>query len=603
MATASTSLLGLALPVTGDLSGTWGDTVNNSITSLLDSAVAGTTTLSTDADVTLSTTVLGANQARQPILLCSGARTALRTITAPAQSKIYSIINSTTGGFGVKIVGVGPTTGVTLLAGESALVAWNGSDFAKISGSGGTVSYTNLTVTGTTTLSGLTASTALALDASKNIVSVTNTGTGNNVLATSPVLVTPDLGTPSALTLTNATGLPGGGLTGFYYQASSIYGSYSYGIPVASASGTLTSSAYLTWTDKIISIQNAQPKFWLGNYGIATVMGAFTTGNSSFHQVDITYNAWRQGTWYYNFADYTSVALRLSLIDGAASATSGNTGLILYSAPIAPANNAALTWTQSFMVDFLGNMVLGSIVPTNYSNYTTFTLSGTNGGRVDFNYGSTLQGSIYGKSGAAGLRISSSSALTIFTDSIYHSSSGDTYHRFLNIDTNSNLFQGEFPHSITQAWNTGWFVQGSENGAVAFGTINAIPKEGVVLVYGAYASTTAPDTGWIYTVTSYPATKFSLYREDGSFRWYVDNTSGAGGVGGNPVTWLRPMTLDASRNLLLNTIATPTSAVGTFAMGNATAPTASIVGGILYVDSGALKYLGQSGTVTTIAVA
>jgi hypothetical protein len=39
--TTYTSLLGLALPVTGDLSGTWGDTVNDQITSLTDAAVAG----------------------------------------------------------------------------------------------------------------------------------------------------------------------------------------------------------------------------------------------------------------------------------------------------------------------------------------------------------------------------------------------------------------------------------------------------------------------------------------------------------------------------------------------------------------------------------
>jgi hypothetical protein len=38
------------------------------------------------------------------------------------------------------------------------------------------------------------------------------TGTGNVVLATSPTLVTPALGTPSALVLTNATGLPNAGL-------------------------------------------------------------------------------------------------------------------------------------------------------------------------------------------------------------------------------------------------------------------------------------------------------------------------------------------------------------------------------------------------------
>ena len=77
---------------------------------------------------------------------------------------------------------------------------------------GGTTPYagafTTLSASSTTTLSGLTASTALALDGSKNIVSVTNTGSGNNVLATSPTLTTPNLGTPSAATLTNATGLP-----------------------------------------------------------------------------------------------------------------------------------------------------------------------------------------------------------------------------------------------------------------------------------------------------------------------------------------------------------------------------------------------------------
>ena len=145
MTTAATSLLGLALPVTGELSGTWGDTVNNQITSLLDSAVAGTTTLSTDLDVTLSTTTLAANQARQAILLCTGARTGVKTITAPAQSKVYTVINSTTGGYSVKVVGVGPTTGVTVLAGEYVNIAWNGSDFVKISNQGGAGSFTSLT--------------------------------------------------------------------------------------------------------------------------------------------------------------------------------------------------------------------------------------------------------------------------------------------------------------------------------------------------------------------------------------------------------------------------------------------------------------------------
>lgn len=53
-----------------------------------------------------------------------------------------------------------------------------------------------------------TASTVLGFDGSGNATEVSTTGTGNIVRATSAALTTPDLGTPSAATLTNATGLP-----------------------------------------------------------------------------------------------------------------------------------------------------------------------------------------------------------------------------------------------------------------------------------------------------------------------------------------------------------------------------------------------------------
>lgn len=220
MATSYTSLLGLALPVTGELSGTWGDTINNAITSLLDSAVAGTTTLSTDADVTLTSTTGAANQARQMILLCSGSRTALRTITAPAQSKLYVVINSTTGGYGVKLVGSGPTTGVTVASGKTAILAWNGSDFVEVSPSTATTA-TNLaggvagsvpyqTAAGATSFVGIgTANQVLQVNSGATSPEwISTTGTGNVVRATSPTLVTPALGTPASGTLTNCTGLP-----------------------------------------------------------------------------------------------------------------------------------------------------------------------------------------------------------------------------------------------------------------------------------------------------------------------------------------------------------------------------------------------------------
>jgi len=184
MTTAYTSLLGLALPVTGELSGTWGDVVNNSITSLLDTAVAGTTTLSTDADVTLTTTTGAGNQARQAILLCSSARTAIRNITAPASSKAYIVINATTGGYAVVIRGVGPTTGVTVSNGEKCVVAWNGSDFVKTGSSIADLSLVTNTLgvaNGGTGSTSLTANNVLLGNGTSALQTVAP-GTANNVL-------------------------------------------------------------------------------------------------------------------------------------------------------------------------------------------------------------------------------------------------------------------------------------------------------------------------------------------------------------------------------------------------------------------------------------
>jgi hypothetical protein len=133
MATGYTSLLGLALPATGELSGTWGDTVNSSITTLLDDAVASTTTLSADADVTLSSANGVTNEARKAILLWTANGTVTRNITAPARSKAYVVLNNSAGTQSIVLRGAGPTTGVTILKDEAALCVWNGSDFVKVS--------------------------------------------------------------------------------------------------------------------------------------------------------------------------------------------------------------------------------------------------------------------------------------------------------------------------------------------------------------------------------------------------------------------------------------------------------------------------------------
>jgi hypothetical protein len=59
--------------------------------------------------------------------------------------------------------------------------------------------------------------------------------------------------------------------------------------------------------------------------------------------------------------------------------------------------------------------------------------------------------------------------------------------------------------------------------------------------------------------------------------------------------------LDASGNLLVGLTAAGTTAAKTIQIADGTAPTGNVTGGQLYVESGALKYRGSSGTVTTIA--
>jgi len=140
---ANTTLIGLTLPVTGTLSGQWGGTVNNAISEIVDVAVAGTQTFTTDADVSLTVTTgtfastgLTSTSSQYAVLLCTGARTALRFINTPKQSKTYVVINDTTGGFSVTVRGgpSTPTTGVTVAAGTRAIIAWNGSDFVNVGG-------------------------------------------------------------------------------------------------------------------------------------------------------------------------------------------------------------------------------------------------------------------------------------------------------------------------------------------------------------------------------------------------------------------------------------------------------------------------------------
>lgn len=162
MPTGRTPNLDLALPVQGELSGTWGDEVNNGITDYVDIAVAGTLTLTGDGAVTLAKTQgaaagdnIGSTTAQYAILRIVGPLSTTKVITAPSSSKSYIVINTdSTHGVTVKASG---QTGVTVAAGTRSTVVFNGTDYVSVSTSAGTgdvVASANNTLTGANTFSG-----------------------------------------------------------------------------------------------------------------------------------------------------------------------------------------------------------------------------------------------------------------------------------------------------------------------------------------------------------------------------------------------------------------------------------------------------------------
>jgi len=305
------TLLGLALPTTGDLSGTWGTTVNDSITALLDSAVAGTTTLSANADVTLTTTNGSANQARNAIILWTASNGATtRNITAPAQSKAYVVVNAGTGSIVVR--GSGPTTGVTVISGEKVVVAWNGSDFVKVGSSVSTAAIatangfagtnTNGTVTLSTTVTGITKGNATALSAAV---------AGTDYLA--PPSGTAIMKANSGGALANATAgtdyVAPGSATTFTAQQTFNGSSSVLAATLANAAETVTISAtaatgtinYDVTTQSVVYYTSNASANWTMNFR-ASSGTSLNTALSTGQSVTVVFMATNGATAYYNSA-------------------------------------------------------------------------------------------------------------------------------------------------------------------------------------------------------------------------------------------------------------------------------------------------------------
>jgi hypothetical protein len=230
MASTYSPSLKLTLPGDGDQAGLWGQTTNTNLGTLVEQAITGTVSITmSDANYTLTSFNGVSDEARNAVLVVTGTNNAVRDLIPPVVEKLYTIVNNTTGGFAIRVIGASGT-GVNIPNGATCLVYCDGTNFVNgLSGTSG-----NFTINGTGTAANLVATsnvTATNITASANISSANATfsatvtaptaanGTNNTQVATTAfvnsavTVATGSLGTMSTQNANNVS-ITGGTITG-----------------------------------------------------------------------------------------------------------------------------------------------------------------------------------------------------------------------------------------------------------------------------------------------------------------------------------------------------------------------------------------------------
>jgi len=132
MASTFSTRLRFELIGSGEQDGTWGDTANVNLGTLVEEAIAGVASVTHDDTATYSLTSSNGvtDEARQMILVVGGSLSQVRILECPAQEKLYVVHNNTAGGFALTFQPAGGT-GVSVPNGTTTVVYCDGTDIVS----------------------------------------------------------------------------------------------------------------------------------------------------------------------------------------------------------------------------------------------------------------------------------------------------------------------------------------------------------------------------------------------------------------------------------------------------------------------------------------
>jgi len=591
------------------------------------------------------------NKGTGTVTLVAGSGVTLGGVTSLATNESAAVIYYTStsvdaiGGGGTALTNPMTTEGDIILAGSGGtptrlgigtngyVLTSNGTTASWQAGGGGG----GLTV-GTSTITSGT-NTRVLYNNSGTLGEYTVSGSGNVAMTTSPTFTTPNLGTPSSATLTNATGLPvSTGISGL-------------------GSGVATFLATPSWTNFQSAITGTSP--YVALTGNETIAGAKTFSGgivASGNQLSQLYTGNFHSPTYHYVRNYNSGTSATSSMRVANTANSGGLELTMTGD-----NHTATLYGESLpgKVAYIINTDNG---PLFFGTDNTRRLSIASTGEVYLpaggyiNYGSTVGSTGYGLRDNAGtmeFKNSAGSWTAFGSGGGIGGSTGSTDNSILRADGTGGATLQSSLLSLSDSSGSTVTMKLADNTANADGLLFSIVgsdatvgtnnggtitltagdgfgggNKGNIALSGNAMVFNLANNGIFMTSTSSSEVNIAgIVYGTGSFFNLITNSGGSGtddsasiliatgnsGTGGSTNSghiYLNIGTkggsgLDGNIGLLTNSVANWQSMErGIFIANALTAPTGNPTdGGFLYVEAGALKYRGSSGTVTTIGAA